>query len=291
MNDDNGLAAKNVNNRLPISSGLGKFFKYLLVWGYFFITFGLFLWVLMTSFKDNSEIFSSPFGLPSSFDFSNYIFALTNVNMGLYLWNSTVVTVATVLLCLAFGATISYALARFEFRGNMLVYILFVIGLTIPLQSLIFPMFFKMDDIGIRDSLLGLITVYTALNLPKTVFLLVGFMKGLPKEMEEAAIIDGCSYWSVFFRVILPISKPGLATAGILVFIAAWNEYVFASVLISSDIAKTLPLGLASFQSSQLSEYGLIASGVILSIIPVLIVYVIFQEQIIKGMADGAVKG
>ncbi|MFB5662368.1 carbohydrate ABC transporter permease [Alteribacillus sp. HJP-4] len=270
---------------------MARIFKYLFVWGYFFITFGLFFWVLMTSFKDNREIFSSPFGLPSSLEFNNYIFALTNVNMGLYLWNSLIVSVSTVLLCFFLGTTISYALARFNFRGNLLLYILFIIGLTIPLQSLIFPMFFKMHTLGIRDTLIGLIIVYTALNLPKTVFLLVGFMKGLPKEMEEAAIIDGCSYWSVFFKIILPMSKPGLATVGILVFIAAWNEYVFASVLISSDATKTLPLGLASFQSSQLSEYGLIASGVILSIIPVLIVYVIFQEQIIKGMADGAVKG
>ncbi|MBM7553307.1 carbohydrate ABC transporter permease [Thalassobacillus pellis] len=265
--------------------------KYTFIWGYFAITFGLFVWVLMTSFKDNREIFSSPFGLPESIEFSNYIFALFEVNMSMYLWNSLLVALATVLFCFILGSTVSFVLSRFKFRGNFFIYMLFIIGLTIPLQSLIFPMFFKMHTIGLRDTLIGLIIVYTALNLPKTVFLLVGFMKGIPKEMEEAAIIDGCNYWQVFSKVIIPMSKPALATVGILVFISAWNEYIFATVLISSDAISTLPLGLASFQSSHLSEYGLIAAGVIISIIPVLIVYMIFQEQIIKGMASGAVKG
>jgi raffinose/stachyose/melibiose transport system permease protein len=266
-------------------------FKYSFLWGYFAITFGLFLWVLMTSFKDNGEIFANPFGLPKSFNLDNFIFALTDVNMALYLWNSLLVAVATVLFCFILGSTMSYVLARFHFGGNLILYLLFVIGLTIPLQSLIFPMFFKMHHIGLRDTMIGLIIVYTALNLPKTVFLLVGFMKGIPREMEEAAIIDGCNYWQIFSKVIIPMSRPALATVGILVFISAWNEYIFATVLISSDAIKTLPLGLASFQSSHLSEYGLISAGVIISVIPVLIVYMLFQEQIIKGMASGAVKG
>ncbi|WP_018931090.1 carbohydrate ABC transporter permease [Gracilibacillus lacisalsi] len=265
--------------------------KYLFIWGYFSLTFGLFIWVLITSFKSNREIFSNPFGLPESFNIDNYIFALFDVNMVMYLLNSLIVAVATVLLCFVLGSTVSYALSRFEFKGNTFLYLLFIIGLTIPLQSLIYPMFFKMHTLGLRDTIFGIIIVYTALNLPKTVFLLVGFMKGIPKEMEEAAIIDGCNYWNVFSKVVIPMSKPVLATVGILVFIAAWNEYIFATVLISSDVTKTLPLGLASFQSSHLSEYGLIAAGVIISIIPVLIAYILFQEQIIKGMASGAVKG
>lgn len=268
-----------------------SFFKYLFIWGYFSITFGLFLWIFITSFKSNREIFSNPFGLPSNFQLDNYIFALVDVNMALYLLNSLIVAVFTVTLCFILGATVSYVISRFTFKGNGFIYVLFIVGLTIPLQSLIFPMFFKMHDLGLRDTLFGVIIVYTALNLPKTVFLLVGFMKAIPKEMEEAAIIDGCNYWNVFSRVIVPMSKPALATVGILVFIAAWNEYIFSTVLISSDAIKTLPLGLASFQSSHLSEYGLIAAGVIISIIPVLIAYVLFQEQIIKGMASGAVKG
>lgn len=268
-----------------------SFFKYLFIWGYFSITFGLFLWIFITSFKSNREIFSNPFGLPSNFQLDNYIFALVDVNMALYLLNSLIVAVFTVTLCFILGATVSYVISRFTFKGNGFIYLLFIVGLTIPLQSLIFPMFFKMHDLGLRDTLFGVIIVYTALNLPKTVFLLVGFMKAIPKEMEEAAIIDGCNYWNVFSRVIVPMSKPALATVGILVFIAAWNEYIFSTVLISSDAIKTLPLGLASFQSSHLSEYGLIAAGVIISIIPVLIAYVLFQEQIIKGMASGAVKG
>ncbi|MCT2536674.1 carbohydrate ABC transporter permease [Aquibacillus koreensis] len=266
-------------------------FKYIFLWGYALITVGLFIWVTLTAFKDNTQIFTNPFGLPESYSFSNFAEAWTGANMSQFFVNSLIVSVISVSLCLFLGATLSFVIARFRFRGNGLLYALFVLGLAIPLQSLILPIFFRMDNIGLRDSLLGLILVYTALNLPKTVFLLVGFMKGIPSELEEAAIIDGCGYWKIFSKVIVPISKPGLATAGILVFIAAWNEYVFATVLISSDAARTLPLGLASFQTSYASAYGLIAAGVVISVIPVLIVYILLQEQIIKGMTAGSVKG
>lgn len=265
--------------------------KNLFLWGYAIITVGLFVWVTMTAFKANSEIFSNPFGLPASYRFDNFVDAWTKGNMSQYFWNSLIVSVCTVLLCITLSATLSYVLARFSFRGNGFIYILFVLGVAIPLQSLLLPIFFRMDDIGLRDTLAGLIIVNAALNLPKSVFMLVGFMRGIPKEVEESAIIDGCGYGGIFSRIILPISKPGLATAGILVFISVWNEYVFSTVLVSSNAVKTLPLGLASFQTAFISDYGLISAGVVLSIIPVLLVYVLLQEQIIKGMTDGAVKG
>ncbi|GAB2539719.1 carbohydrate ABC transporter permease [Gracilibacillus alcaliphilus] len=280
-----------LSRKFQAKNGIAAIFKYIFIWGYFALTFGLFIWLLMTSFKTNREIFSSPFGLPESVNFDNYIVGLFDANLTLFMGNSFIVAVSTVVLCFILGSTVSYAISRFTFKGNAFIYLLFVIGLTIPLQSLIFPMFFKMHSLGLRDTLFGIILVYTALNLPKTVFLLVGFMKGIPKEMEEAAIIDGCNYWNIFTKVLIPMSRPALATAGILVFIAAWNEYIFATVLLSSDATSTLPLGLASFQTSYTNDYGLIAAGVIISIIPVLIAYMLFQEQIIKGMASGAVKG
>nr|WP_285890390.1 carbohydrate ABC transporter permease [Halalkalibacter oceani] len=211
--------------------------------------------------------------------------------MSSYFLNSLIVAASTVILCIVLGSTVSFVIARFQFRGNMLLYALFIIGVTIPLQSLLLPIFFKMQSLGLRNTLLSLIIVYTALNLPKAVFILVGFMKSIPKELEEAAIIDGCNYWKMFYKVIMPISKPGISTVGILVFIAAWNEYVFATILVSADVARTLPLGLANFQTSYASNYGLIAAGVLISVIPVIIVYMILQEQIIKGMTAGAVKG
>jgi ABC-type glycerol-3-phosphate transport system permease component len=245
----------------------------------------------MTAFKTNREIFANPFGLPNSFSFENFTNAWTTANMSKYFWNSLIVSITTVALCIILGSTVSFVIARFKFRGNAFLYALFVIGVTIPLQSLLLPIFFKMQNLGLRNTLLSLIIVYTALNIPKTVFILVGFMKTIPRELEEAAIMDGCSYWKIFYKIIMPICKPGLATVGILVFIAAWNEYVFATILISQDVARTLPLGLANFQTSYASNYALIAAGVLISVIPVIIVYIILQEQIIKGMTSGAVKG
>ncbi|WP_440894869.1 carbohydrate ABC transporter permease [Amphibacillus sp. Q70] len=279
------------NETSSIVRSLPKILKYIFVWGFFLINFGLFAWIIMTSFKDNTEIFQSPFGLPKSFSFENYTTVLTDGNMALYLWNSFIVTIVTIVICLILGTTMSYVLSRFQFRGRQFLYLLFVIGITIPLQSLIFPMFFRMHELGLRDSLFGIIIVYTALNLPKTVFLLVSYMKGIAGEMEEAAIMDGCNTWQIFSKIILPLSRPMLATSGILIFLSTWNEYVFATVLISSDANATLPLGLANFQTEYISQYGLISSGIIVSIIPILIVYILFQEQVVKGMASGAVKG
>ncbi|MBM7540303.1 carbohydrate ABC transporter permease [Amphibacillus cookii] len=270
---------------------LPKVIKYFFVWGFFLINFGLFFWILMTAFKDNREIFASPFGFPESYSFENFLRVLTEGNMALYLWNSFLVTMITIVFCLTLSATMSYVLSRFQFKGRQFLYILFVIGITLPLQSLIFPMFFRMHELGLRDSLLGIIIVYTALNLPRSVFLLVGYMKSIPREMEESALMDGCNYWQIFMKIILPLSKPMLATTGILIFLSTWNEYVFATVLLSSDANATLPLGLANFQTAYTSQYGLVSAGIIISIIPILIVYIIFQEQVVKGMVSGAVKG
>ncbi|MFZ4453943.1 carbohydrate ABC transporter permease [Salibacterium aidingense] len=280
-----------VEEKKSLKHHVAKFLKYTFIWGFFALNFGLFLWILMTSFKENSEIFANPFGLPESYNFENFYKVLTEGNMGLYLLNSLIVTMATIFLCMSLAATISFVISRFKFKGKQFMYLLFVIGVTIPLQSLIFPMFFRMHQIGLRDTLLGIIIVYTALNLPKTVFLLVGFMKGIPREMEEAAFIDGCNYWQIFSKIIMPMSKPMLATAGILIFLSTWNEYIFATVLLSSDAVQTLPLGLANFQTDHVSQYGLVSAGIIISIIPILIVYIIFQEQVVKGMTSGSVKG
>lgn len=287
-------SSQTFHNNEPTKAIKGFIFtiaKNIFLWGYALITIGLFLWVTITAFKENSEIFASPFGMPKSFLFTNFVDAWKHAHMSKFFINSIIVSVGTVLLCLILGSTISYAIARYKFKGNGILYALFILGVTIPLQSLLLPIFFKIENIGLRDTLLGLIVVYTALNLPKAVFLLVGFMRGIAKELEEAAIVDGCDYWKIFSKVILPVSKPGLSTAGILVFIAAWNEYIFGTVLVSSNAARTLPLGLANFQTSYVSDYGLVAAGVVISIIPVLIVYILLQEQIIKGMTDGSVKG
>lgn len=265
--------------------------KYAVLWCYAGVSIGLFAWVALTSLKENQEIFANPFGWPDTVSFNNYIEAWKGAHISTYFWNSLVVTVASVMLTLFFAATVSFVISRFQFRGNVMLYGLFAFGLAIPLQSLMLPTFLKIDSIGLRDNLLALIIVYTAFALPKSVFLLVGFMKGIPRELEESGIVDGCGYWGIFLRIILPVSKPGLATVAIIEAIGSWNEYIYATVLISKQSLRTLPLGLANFQGEYLSQYGLIAAGAVITMIPVIVLYVIFQGQVVKGLVTGAVKG
>ncbi|MBD2845560.1 carbohydrate ABC transporter permease [Paenibacillus sp. IB182496] len=251
----------------------------------------MFAWIFAGSFKNNREIFRSPFALPERLSFENYIRAWESANMHAYFWNSILVSTASVILTLAIASMVSYVIARFTFRGNFWLWGMFVIGLAIPMQSLLLPTFLKMNSLGLRDHLLSLIIVSGVFALPKSVFVLAGFMRTIPAVLEEAAIVDGCSYWRMFYKIILPLSMPGIATLAILDFIGAWNEYVYASVLISSDHLRTLPIGLANFRGEFSSEYGLICAGITITMIPVVLVYVFFQEQIVKGLVSGSVKG
>ncbi|MHA6485021.1 carbohydrate ABC transporter permease [Paenibacillus sp. strain BS8-2] len=266
-------------------------FKYGFLWGYALLSLGLFAWVLISSFKSNREIFRSPFALPEALNFDNYIRAWSSASIGDYFWNSLVVSVFGTLFTVVFGAMTAYIIARLPFRGSAWLWALFAIGLAVPMQSLLLPTFLKMNELGLRDNLISLVIVYSVFGFPRAIFLLVAFMRTIPKEMEEAAIMDGCGYWKSFYKIILPLSMPGIATLAILDFIGAWNEYVYASVLITSDVWRTLPIGLANFRGEYSSEYGLISAGILYTMIPVVIIYIIFQEQIVKGLAAGSVKG
>ncbi|OXS61857.1 hypothetical protein B1A99_04450 [Cohnella sp. CIP 111063] len=265
--------------------------KYVFVWGFAALALGLFLWVVVNSFKNNNAIFADPFSLPAKWSFDNYVRAWNSANISRYFWNSLFVSLITVAFTLFLTATVSFAIARFSFRGNAVLYAFFALGLSIPMQALLLPTFLKMSGLQLLDKHAALILVYTVFALPKSVFLLVAYMKGIPKDIEEAGIIDGCGYWTLFSRVILPISKPGLATIAILEFIGAWNEYIYATVLISNKSIRTLPLGLANFQGEYASEYGLICAGIVITIVPVIAICSLFQEQIVKGMTAGSVKG
>jgi ABC-type glycerol-3-phosphate transport system permease component len=265
--------------------------KYGFLWLYAAFSLFLFAWVLTNSFKNNREIFRSPFSLPEKWKLDNYIRAWESANMSTYFWNSLFVATVSVLFTLLLGSMLAYAISRFRFRGNVLLAGLFMIGMAIPLQSLMLPTFLKMNELGLRDNLLSVIIVYGVFGLPRAVFILVGFMKSIPVELEEAAIMDGCSYWRIYGKIILPLSMPGMATLAILDFIGAWNEYVYASVLLATDKMRTLPIGLANFKGEYSSEYGLICAGIVITMIPVVLIYVFFQEQIVKGLTSGAVKG
>jgi len=270
---------------------IGTGVRAVFTWGMAFFVLALLAWVGFTAMKSNSEIFASPFGLPESWSLDNFTQAWEVGGLGSAFVNSGIVALLSVALGLGLASCVAYAVSCIPFRGSSALLLVFAFGLGVPLQSLIVPTFLKMTDLGIRDSIWSLILVYAVFSLPKAVFLLAAFMREVSGEIVEAATVDGAGHFRIFGRVVLPLVRPALATVGIIDFIGAWNEYVYASVLVSNPGARTLPLGLANFQSEYASSYGLVAAGIVLSIVPVIVVYIAFQRNVVEGLSSGALKG
>lgn len=247
------------------------------------------LWVFLSSFKNGSEIYGSILELPRSWSFANYAVAWERGNLGTYTVNSILITVPTLCIVLLVGAMAAYVLAKVA--PNRFVYSYYVLGIIIPVHVILIPTFILMKQIGLTNSLWALILLYSATNLPLAVFVLVGFMRSIPDELEEAARIDGASRARVFLSIILPISRPGLAIVGTLTFLNCWNEYLLALVMISTRENKTLPQGVQALRGQFTTDYGLITAGLVISIIPVIVIYVLFQEQFIKGATAGSTTG
>lgn len=248
-------------------------------------------WLMISAFKTNEEFFKSPYSLPTSWTFENITRAWELANMGRAMVNSTFVSVSATLLTLLLGALTAYALSRFTFRLKGFLMVFFLIGMLIPIHSTLVPLFTLMKQVGLLDTYWALILPYTAFELPIAIFLLYAYMIAIPKEVEEAAVMDGAGYWGIFFRIILPMSTPALATVAILAFLRYWNEFVFALVFINDSALKTLPLSLSIFSDGYSTNYGLTMAAMAIAVIPTIIMYLIFQEQIMKGMTAGAVKG
>jgi ABC-type glycerol-3-phosphate transport system permease component len=256
------------------------------------------LWVAYSSLKGDDAIFTHTFALPSlgSLRTDNYSSAWTQAHFGEYFMNSVLVTTVSVLLITALGSMAAYALARFHHPAGRLVFGLLVAGLTIPAQLAVVPLFFELRSLGLLNSRLGLIVVYTANGLPFAIFILAGFFRSLPRSLYEAAIVDGCNEFAAFWKVLLPLAKPALVTVAIFQFIGVWKEYFYAFMLVSGDCegsARTIPLGLAnlSIAAEYRTEYGMLFAGIMLVTIPILVVYVALQRHIVRGIAAGALKG
>lgn len=256
------------------------------------------LWVAYSSLKADAAIFRDTFALPAfgQLHIENYAQAWREARFGDYFFNSVLVTTTSVALIVLLGAMAAYALARFYHPLGRAVFWLFLAGLMIPAQLAVVPLFFELRELGLLNSRAGLILVYTANGLPFSIFILTAFFRSLPRALYEAAVIDGCSEWSAFWRVMLPLARPGLVTVAIFQFIGVWKEYFFAFMLVSGDIdggARTLPLGLAnlSITAQYRSDYGMLFAGIVLVTLPILLIYVLLQRQIVKGVAAGALKG
>lgn len=248
-------------------------------------------WLLVSAFKSNEEFFKFPYALPKDWMLDNIIRAWEVANLGKAMINSTIVTISATLLTIFVGALTAYALSRFSFRLKGPLMAFFLLGMLIPIHSTLVPLFSIMNNVGLLDTYLALLLPYTAFQLPIAIFLSFAYMSSVPKELEEAAYMDGAGYWGIFFRIMFPLSVPALATVGILSFLQYWNEFVFALVFINDSNLKTLPLSLSIFSDGYTTDYGLTMAAMAIAVIPTIIMYLLFQEQIMKGMVAGAVKG
>lgn len=257
-------------------------------------------WLVTTSLKDSWGIFKTPWGLPTDLRWFNYSNAMEKGALAHKIWNSLLVDTISLVLILWFSAMAGYVLARFKFWGNRLLFGMFLSGMTVPVFLAIVPLFILMSslripivDIPLLGTRTGLVIVYVAYSLSFTIFVLTGFFRGLPWELAEAAVIDGCTPSQIFWKIMLPLAKPGLATAGIFVFIGLWNEYPLALVLLQDEATHTLPLGIANLTMTQkyAADWGALFAGLTIGVLPTLVLYAFFQRQIQEGLTAGAVKG
>lgn len=249
------------------------------------------LWIILNSFRSDKDLNVHPFRLPEQLLWSNYSRAWETANLGLYFVNSLFISLVAVLATIAAGALAAFFLSRFEFKAKSFIFALFVLGMLIPIHATLVPLFIEMKHLNLLNSRLTLLFPYVAFNLPLVIYLLVSFMNPFPKDLEEAAIMDGCGAMTIFGKIIFPMLRPALVTASILTFLNNWNELSFALVLINEDELKTLPLGLANLSGQHANNYTLQMAAVTIVLVPTILFYVLLQKHLTAGMTSGAVKG
>lgn len=251
------------------------------------------LWIGVSSLKTNKEFFSSPWKLFSQAQWGNYENVWKGYKLGSYFLNSLFVVLVSDFIILCLIAPAAYVISRVKMKAVQIIGKVIVFGMGIPVQLLVIPLYFQLNDMHLRDSLTGLILVYAAVQLPISCFLIQSFFRTAPHELEEAALIDGCTPIGGFFRVMLPLGRPGIATAGILNFITLWNEFILCYTFLESSSKFTLSVGLYSLNASMQysGEWTTLMAGFVVVIIPTLVVYLLMSKQIIAGLSMGAVKG
>ncbi len=249
------------------------------------------LWMLSVSVKTNAEVMASPFSLPEVIQLGNYIYAWTKGNLGIAMLNSLIVCGVALIVSMFLGSMASFAIARMEWKFSGATMGYFMIGMMVPVHCVLIPLFVRFSKLGLTNSLIGLILPYITFSLPMTVFLMVGFFKGMPKELFEAACIDGTSIYGCFFKIALPLSKTGIFVSGLMTFIGNWNELLLAMVFISDTTKKTLPVTLTYFVGPYATNYVQMFAAIIIAIAPTIVVYCLFSNQIVEGLTAGAVKG
>ena len=258
----------------------------------FFVAIALLplFWLLLSSFKSNQEFLQDPLALPRTLRFSNWRNALEISRLPLLFLNSTIVSTLSTLCTIFVSAMGAFALSRLEFRGRSHILAIITIGILMPIIAFMVPYYRLVSALGLYDTLWGLILTYSGINIPVALFILQSFMRKIPTELEEAAVMDGCTIWGRFWHIIFPLSRSSVATVGVFVFLVSWNEFIYALLLTSSENSRTLQLGIRFFRSQFLTDYTSMFAAIAMTVIPTIFVYIFFHERIISGLTSGALK-
>uniref|UniRef100_S0DFG2 Putative ATPbinding transport protein n=1 Tax=termite gut metagenome TaxID=433724 RepID=S0DFG2_9ZZZZ len=249
------------------------------------------IWLLYNSFKTNSQLYDNPWALPPGWSFTNYVYAWNTANIGLNFFNSVKVCALSLFFSLLMSTTASFALTRLKWKLSGLVHGLFVVGMMVPIISMLIPLFFMFSRVGLVNTHAALILIYAVSNLPISIFILTGFMRSFPAELEESAVIDGASMGRLFFSITLPVAKSAIATVTIYIFVTMWNELTTAMVFLSDIKLMTIPLALKTFQGQYSTDYVSSFAAVAMATLPTVLIFTLFNRQIMEGVTAGAVKG
>lgn len=250
------------------------------------------IWLAFFSLKDNSEIFSGNVaGLPHKFLWQNYKVALNQGHVARYFLNSVFVTSVTILIVLVLSSMAAYAITRMKWKLSKFTMILILLGMMVPIHAALLPLFMVLKNLKMLNTYASLIIPYAAFALPMAVFILASFYKGIPRELEEAAVIDGCGIYRTYFYIILPQIRSALATVAIFTYLSSWNELMFAVTFINNQAFETLTVGMMSMVGTYITQWGVIGAGLMVSTIPTLVIYLLFSRQIQESLIAGAIKG
>jgi len=264
--------------------------KYLILSIIFVVTFFPLVWMVLTSFKDRSEVFTGSVW-PEKFIIDNYIFIFTQMNIEVHFINTIIVTFFTVISVVIFASMAGYVFAKIKFPGSNIFFIIFIAALTIPPQVTIIPLFIQLRDMGLLNTRTGLIFSYIGLGMAFSIFLMRAFFQTMPDALRESAIIDGASEFQVFWRIMLPLAKPGIATITIFQFVNTWNEFMYAATFIQETSLRTLQPAIRSLVGRYATNWSALSAAMVLGVLPILVTFLIMQKQFIAGLTAGALKG
>jgi raffinose/stachyose/melibiose transport system permease protein len=274
-----------------VASRLAIIVKYAVLILHSLFTLVPLVWILSNSFRDTDQILTSIRLIPERFDLTNYIRVITASNIPKAFYNSVSITFVSLVLLMAVVLPASFALARFRFKASGYVYIFFSAAIFVP-GITVLPMVFKLiNDMHLLGYKYSIVLIYVVGELPISLFLMVMFMRSIPHELDESAIIEGASTWTIFSRITVPLSRNGIVTVLILTFVAIWNDYLLALIMLTNKAYRTLSVTLAFTKDENGINYGMMSAGIIFAIVPMIIFYLIIKDQLIKGMTLGAVKG